>query len=65
MRILTVKQTCDKIGKGRTKLWELTKDGKFPRPVKIDCGIGYLEHEVDQWIARLIAERDGTVKAAA
>lgn len=59
MRILTVKATCQKIGKSRTKLWELTKDGRFPKPVKIDGGIGYIEHEVDQWIDQRIAERDG------
>lgn len=58
MRILTVKQTCEKLGKGRTKLWELTKDGRFPKPVRIDNGIGYLEHEVDQWIADLAVARD-------
>lgn len=58
MRILTVKATCQKIGKSRTKLWELTKDGRFPKPVKIDSGIGYLEHEVDEWIAGLVAQRD-------
>lgn len=58
MRILTVKATCEKIGKGRTKLWELTKEGRFPKPVKIDGGIGYVEHEVDQWIAARMSERD-------
>ena len=58
MRILTVKTTCEKIGKSRTKLWELTKSGRFPQPVKIDNGIGYLEHEVDAWIAELVAKRD-------
>lgn len=58
MRILTVKRTCEKVGKGRTKLWELTKNGKFPKPIKIDHGVGYVEHEVDAWIASLIAARD-------
>jgi len=58
MRILTVKATCEKIGKSRTKLWELTKEGRFPKPVKIDNGIGYLEHEVDAWIGELVAKRD-------
>lgn len=58
MKILTAKQVCEKIGKGRTKLWELTKTGRFPQPVKIDFGVGYLEHEVDQWIAGLIDQRD-------
>lgn len=57
MRILTVKATCEKVGKGRTKLWQLTKEGRFPQPVKIDGGIGYLEHEVDEWIAGLAAKR--------
>lgn len=58
MRILTVKATCEKVGKGRTKLWQLTKEGRFPKPVKIDGGIGYLEHEVDKWISDLAAKRD-------
>lgn len=58
MRILTTKQTCDKIGKGRTKLWELVKAGRFPKPIKIDNGVGYVEHEVDGWISDRIAERD-------
>ena len=58
MRILTIKETCLKIGKGRTKLWQLTKKGRFPQPVKIDGGVGYIEHEVDEWISSLIAERD-------
>lgn len=58
MRILTVKATCEKVGKGRTKLWQLTKDGRFPKPIKIDGGVGYLEHEVDEWIAGLAAQRD-------
>jgi prophage regulatory protein len=58
MKILSAKDVCEKIGKGRTKLWELTKAGRFPQPVKIDNGIGYLEHEVDAWIAALAAERD-------
>jgi predicted DNA-binding transcriptional regulator AlpA len=58
MRILSVKETCQRIGKGRTKLWQLTRDRRFPATVRIDNGIGYLEHEVDAWIAELAAKRD-------
>jgi prophage regulatory protein len=39
----------------------LMKEGKFPRTVMLGQGhsVGFIESEVDEWIEKLIAERDG------
>ncbi|MBY3054472.1 AlpA family phage regulatory protein [Rhizobium leguminosarum] len=43
-----------------TQLRELVKIGKFPKPVKMGLRRNaWLESDIDAWIARLIAERDG------
>tara|TARA_R110002020_G_scaffold6361_13_gene26902 strand:+ start:2282 stop:2470 length:189 start_codon:yes stop_codon:yes gene_type:complete len=61
MRILTTKETFKKIGVSRTKLWHLTKEGRFPQPVKNGSNVGYVEHEVDAWIEARMAEREKAV----
>ncbi len=64
MEILSIKQTCQRIGVSRTTLWQLTRDGCFPKPVAVtETRRGYIASEVDAWIRGRIAERDG--KAAA
>ena len=63
MKTLTIRQLCDKLSIGRTKCWQLTRTAYFPKPIKIDCGVRYIESEVDAWIASLIEQRD--TKAAA
>lgn len=66
-RILRAREV---FGKGsRTGLPEtsgrrLMAEGKFPRQVRLSprC-VGWLESEVDAWIASRVAERDGEVPA--
>ena len=41
-------------------LWRLERADKFPKRVNIGPGrYGYVEEEIDQYIAKKIAERDG------
>jgi prophage regulatory protein len=43
-------------------LWRLEKAGKFPRRVPVGAGrYAYVESEIDEHNARLIAERDARV----
>lgn len=43
----------------------LIRAGKFPKPVKLGLGTnGWVEAEIDQWIADRIAERDASSEAA-
>jgi prophage regulatory protein len=69
MQLLSPKQTCDRIGIGRTTLWRMERDGNFPRSITIThgekgCGgrKGYVSTEIDAWIASRIAERDGVAR---
>ncbi len=35
MRFIRTRQVLEMIGVGRTTLWEMVRDGSFPRPVRI------------------------------
>jgi|tagenome__1003787_1003787.scaffolds.fasta_scaffold20973904_4 prophage regulatory protein len=44
----------------KTQLWRLEKKGQFPKRVQITPGRhGWLEEEIDQFIAARVAARDG------
>jgi len=52
-----VRQRCAFSG---STLKRLVADGSFPRPVRLsERRKGWIEREVDDWIAARIAERDG------
>jgi len=45
-----------------TKAWlyKLIKDNRFPQPIKLGGNsTGFVESEIDAWIASRIADRDG------
>jgi prophage regulatory protein len=49
----------------RVHLDRLMKDGKFPKTIALgENRRAWLEHEIDAFIARKIAERDGAAEAA-
>jgi predicted DNA-binding transcriptional regulator AlpA len=39
-------------------LWRKMKEGKFPKAVLIGNRRGWPEHEIDQYLERLVADRD-------
>lgn len=50
-----------RVGKSRSSLLQLVKDGKFPKPIRLsDTGrsVGFIASEVDAWIAGRVAARD-------
>jgi prophage regulatory protein len=52
MRILRVDEVLERRGDSQTQLYKDVAERKFPAPVKIGVrSIGWLEHEVDDWIA--------------
>ncbi|MCO5106648.1 MAG: AlpA family phage regulatory protein [Burkholderiaceae bacterium] len=61
MRILRVEQVADRIGGSRALVWRKAKEeADFPKPIKVTPGItGWLEHEVDAYIARRVVESRG------
>ncbi len=54
MRILPEKEVCERLNIGRTKFWQLRRDGKFPQPVDG----GYPDVWVDRYIETLIREAE-------
>ena len=56
LRVLREPAVLDRTGLGHTRLWELERDGKFPKRIKIsERACGWLEHEVQDFIESRIA----------
>jgi len=51
MKLLTLAQVIEKTTIGRSRIYSLMTDGKFPMPIKTgDRRVAWLESDVDQWI---------------
>ena len=49
--ILRPREVCEVIGVSRTTLWRKSRDGEFPRPVRLGANsIGWLATDVQKWI---------------
>lgn len=49
-----------KTGLSQAELYRQVADGEFPKPVKIASrAVAWVESEVDGWIAKRVAARDG------
>jgi prophage regulatory protein len=58
-RYLREQQVLARVPFSRPTLHRRVKAGTFPRPVKVgQRSIAWIEHEIDEWDARLVAERD-------
>ena len=54
MRLPTVKE---RVGMGRTTIYEKIKEGSFPRPVPIgDRAVAWDSEAIDRWIENKISE---------
>jgi prophage regulatory protein len=59
-RIIRRPLVSDKTGLQRSAIYEKFAKGEFPKPVKLGTkAVGWLESEVDAWIAERVANRDG------
>lgn len=51
-------------GLGSTTLWEMVARGDFPRPIRLGKqAVGWTDHDVAEWQAARLAERDQQVAA--
>lgn len=63
-RIIRLPAVEAKTGLKHSEIYQRIKDGVFPRQVPLGTkAVGWLEHEVDQWIDQLTAKRDGGADA--
>ena len=52
-RILRLKEVMSTIGLGRAAIYQMQREGKFPKPVKIGVrAVGWVAEDVLAWIAR-------------
>lgn len=66
-RILRLKEVRARVGNlSHTSIYEGAAKGTFPKPIKLGGrASGWLEHEIDAWIAGRIAARDASPRQAA
>ena len=62
-RIIRPAEAQARLGIGHTQFWELIKNGKLSKPVRLGPkSVGHPENEIDDFIERLVAERDAAAK---
>ncbi len=65
LRILRRPKVSERTGKSRSTIYAEMAEGKFPRPVRIGPrAVGWVESEIDAYLAALIAERDADEREA-
>ncbi|WP_417670233.1 AlpA family transcriptional regulator [Pseudoalteromonas tetraodonis] len=58
MRLIKLKEVIEKTSLGRSTIYELMTDGRFPKQVSLGAkSVAWLESEVDDWIMERIGER--------
>jgi prophage regulatory protein len=56
VRILRLKEVCTMVGLGRSFIYRLQAESRFPHSVKIGVrAVGWLDDEVRNWLAERIA----------
>ena len=57
-RLIRMPAVRERIGLGRTAVYELIKLGRFPRPVKVGAVSAWIDVEITRWIEQLAVKRD-------
>jgi prophage regulatory protein len=61
VRIILIDEVKARTGLGRSSIYEKLKTGELPKPVKRGTrGVGWIDKEIDAYVAARIAERDST-----
>lgn len=62
-RILRLHEVEARTGRSSSSIYEDIRAGRFPASVPIGLrAVGWLEDEIEQWIAARVAERDATLQ---
>lgn len=61
MRLLSKKETAALVGVHPESIMRLSREGKFPRPIKLggadNCAVRFVEDEVEAWLGERMAAR--------
>ncbi len=59
MRVLTKKAVSGRVNYSGNHIDRMEADGRFPKRIKLGPNrVGWLESEIDDWIAEKVRERD-------
>lgn len=59
LQLLRLPEVVSRTGLGRSTVWALIAQGRFPKQVKLSArSAAWVASEVEQWAANRIAERD-------
>ncbi len=59
MKIMRLNEVMARTGLGRSSIYKFIAAGTFPKPIPLgDRAVGWLEEELEKWIADRVAERD-------
>ena len=65
VRVLRIAAVSDRVGLSRSVLYVMIKAGSFPKSIPLnDKTVGWLESEIDDWIASRVAVRDAAQSVA-
>lgn len=63
-RLIRLPDVIRRTSKSRSAIYAAMSRGKFPRQVKLGPGAAaWVESEIDQWVADIIASREGSQAA--
>jgi prophage regulatory protein len=61
-KILRLRDVRERIGLGTSSIYSLMAADKFPRPVQLGIrAVGWIEDEIDAFVAQRVAERDARI----
>jgi prophage regulatory protein len=64
VRILRIAQVRERTGLATSSIYKAMAEGHFPKPVSLtERTVGWPEHEVDDFIATRMAQRDGQTES--
>ncbi len=52
-KLLRVDAVLQRVGMGKTKLYRMLGEGKFPLPVAVEGSRAWRSNEIEEWIASL------------
>ena len=61
MRVIRIREVCQKVGLSRASVLRKSREGTFPIPINVGVkAMGFIEEEVEQWLQEQAQKRNLT-----